>query len=95
MNSKYVHRIQAADSASRQLVSTLLADLQEAVVRAPTPIGNAVSFAVSSWRQEGDSTFVVQFSPLVAERLPELSGVPLLEAAKGLVSGTAPARTLH
>lgn len=95
MNSKYVHRIQAADAASRQLVSALLADLQQAVVRAPTPIGNAVSFAVSSWRQEGDSIFVVQFSPLVAERLPALSGLPLLEAAKGLVNAATQPRTLH
>ena len=87
MNSKYVHRIKAADSASRQLVPALLADLQKAVVRAQTPIGNAVSFVVSAWSQEGDGTFVVQFSPLVAERLPALSGLPLLQAAKGLATG--------
>lgn len=84
MTRNLVHRITTGDAASRQLASRLLGELQKAVLRTPTPIGNAVSFVVSTWRQEGDGTFVVQFSPLAAERLPALSGLELLQAARGL-----------
>lgn len=95
MTRNYVHRITAADSASRQLASRLLGELQKAVIRAPTPIGNAVSFVVSTWRQEGEDTFVVQFSPLAAERLPSLSGLELLQAARGLAHGARPRSEAH
>lgn len=89
MSSHYVHRIKTTDAAASQLVPTLLAELQRAVIRAKTPIGMAVSFVISTWRQEADGSFVVQFSPLAAARLPALSGLALLQAAQGLAAASA------
>ncbi|MFZ5560287.1 MAG: hypothetical protein ACOY41_01955 [Pseudomonadota bacterium] len=91
MNHRSIHRIRAADSASSQLISTLLAELQSIFIRAKTPVGAAVSSVISTWRQEKDGTFVIQFSPLAAARLPALSGLELLQAAKGLAAEAAPA----
>jgi hypothetical protein len=91
MSSKSVHRIQAADSASSQLVSALLAELQGLFIRGTTPFGAAVSSVISAWRQEKDGTFVVQFSPLAAARLPALSGLELLQAARELAAEPAAA----
>ncbi len=91
MSSKSVHRIQAVDSASRQLVATLLGELQGIFIHAQTPVGAAVSSVISAWRQEKDGSFVVQFSPLAAARLPALSGLELLQAARELAAEAAPA----
>lgn len=88
MSSKFIHRIKAADSATSQLISNLLVELQSAFIRAKTPLGAAISLVISSWRQEKDGTFVVQFSPLAAERLPALSGLALLQAAQGLAAAS-------
>jgi hypothetical protein len=84
MSSKFIHRIQAPDQASSQRITSVLAELQKAFIRARTPIGEAISTIISSWRQEQDGTFIVQFSPLAAEQLPALSGIELLQAARGL-----------
>ncbi|MCC2638677.1 MAG: hypothetical protein K0Q68_2396 [Moraxellaceae bacterium] len=89
MSSHYVHRIKAADAAAHQRVTTILDELQKAVIRAKTPIGSAVSFVISAWGQEADGTFVVQFSPLAAARLPALTGMALLQAAQGLAAAAA------
>lgn len=91
MSSKSVHRIKAVDSASSQLVTSLLAELQGLFIRAKTPVGAAVSSVISTWRQEKDGTFIVQFSPLAAARLPALSGLELLQAARELAAEPATA----
>jgi hypothetical protein len=89
MTRKQVHRIATADPASSRLVSSLLAELQQASIRSRTPLGTAVSFVVSSWRQDDDGAFLVQLSPLAAERLPALSGIELLQAAQGMANAAA------
>lgn len=91
MSSKSIHRIQAKDPASRQLISTLLAELQTVFIRVKTPIGEAISSVISAWRQQDDGSFLVQFSPLAAERLPALADLELLQAAKALASDSAAA----
>lgn len=89
MSAKQVHRIKVADTESRQLVPSLLAELQRATIRAQTPLGTAVSFVVSAWKQETEDHYVVQLSPLAAARLPSLSGLELLQAAKGLAAASS------
>lgn len=89
MKGKYVHRIAVRDPASSHLVSSLLTELQSASIRSRTPIGTAVSFVISSWRRDTDGAFLVQFSPLAAERLPALSGIELLQAAQGMANAAA------
>lgn len=93
--SKFLHRLTADSPESREHIITLLADLQRTFIRARTPIGPAISPVVSAWRLERDGSYVVQFSPLAAERLPALEGLPLLEAAGKLsespASGLEPA----
>lgn len=89
MSSKHVHRIRAGDSASSQLVSTLLEELQGIFIRSRTPVGAAISSVISTWRQEKDGSFTVEFSPLAAARLPALSGLELLQAARGLAAEPA------
>ena len=89
MSNKITHRITANDPALRHLITNLLAELQGAFIRAKTPIGEAISTIISSWRLEKDGSFVVQFSPLAAERLPALSGLELLQAAQGLAASPA------
>lgn len=84
MSSKYLHRLNADDPETRQLIPTLLSELQRTFIRAKTPIGEAISPVISTWRLEKDGSFVVQFSPLAAERLPDLAGVELLQAARSL-----------
>lgn len=80
MSSKYLHRLAANDPETREL----LAELQRTFIRAKTPIGAAISPVISGWRQEKDGSLVVQFSPLAADHLPDLSGVALLRAAREL-----------
>jgi hypothetical protein len=82
--SKYLHRLLADNPETREHIITLLAELQRTFIRARTPIGPAISPVVSAWRLERDGSYVVQFSPLAAERLPEASGLPLLESARKL-----------
>lgn len=95
MSSKYLHRLTADSPENRQQIISVLAELQRTFIRAKTPIGHAISPVISGWRLERDGSYVVQFSPLAAERLPELSGMPLLEAARKLsespASGLEPA----
>lgn len=86
MSSKFLYRITTADSASTQQVTSILAELQTAFIRTKTPVGPAVSSVIRSWRQEKDGSFTVEFSSLAADRLPALSGLALLEAARGLAS---------
>lgn len=82
---------------ARLFIPTLLTELQRTFIRAKTPIGEAISPPTSSWRLEKDGSFVAQFSPLAAERLPDASGLELLRAAQSLgcrpepggLSGTA------
>ncbi|MES2919334.1 MAG: hypothetical protein V4729_12055 [Pseudomonadota bacterium] len=95
MSSKYLHRLTADDPETRQLIPTLLSELQRTFIRAKTPIGEAISPIISSWRLEKDGSFVAQFSPLAADRLPDASGLELLRAAKSLAqvpaAGLSPA----
>lgn len=84
MSSKYLHRLTADDPETRQLIQSRLAELQRTFIRARTPIGEAISPIISSWRIEKDGAFVAQFSPLAAERLPDASGIKLLQAALAL-----------
>lgn len=91
MSTKYLHRLTADDPETRQLIPTLLTELQRTFIRARTPIGEAISPIISAWRLEKDGSFVAQFSPLAAERLPDLSGVELLRAAKSLAQAPASA----
>lgn len=91
MSTRFLHRISAPDASSSQHIASLLAELQSAFIRVHTPIGEAVSAVISSWRQEQDGSFVVQLSPLAAERLPALSGLELLQAAHGLAAESAAA----
>lgn len=88
MPSKFLYRITATDSATRQQVTALLAELQSLFIRTRTPVGAAISAVIRSWRQEQDGTFLVEFSSLAAERLPPLSGLPLLQAARGLAAAS-------
>lgn len=88
MTHKFLHRITATDPAFRQQVTSLLSELQGIFIRAHTPVGPAISSVIRSWRQEKDGTILVEFSSLVAERLPALSGLPLLQAAKGLAAAS-------
>lgn len=88
MSSKFLHRITAADSATCQQVTTLLAELQGLFIRTRTPVGAAISAVIRSWRQENDGSFLVEFSALAAERLPPLSGLELLIAARGLAAAS-------
>jgi hypothetical protein len=89
MSSNYVHRITPRDPASSQRIASLLAELQGIVIRGKTANGSALSFVVSAWRQDPEGSFIVQFSPLAAERLPALAGIELLEAARGLALAQA------
>lgn len=89
MSSKYLHRLTADDPETRQLIPTLLSELQRTFIRAKTPIGEAISPIISSWRLEKDGSFVAQFSPLAADRLPDASGLELLRAAKSLAQAPA------
>ena len=91
MSKKFLHRITATDPASRQQVTTLLAELQGIFIRANTPMGPAISSVIRSWRLEKDGSYIVEFSSLMADRLPDLSGLPLLQAAKGLATTSPPA----
>lgn len=88
MPSKFLHRITAVDSATRQQITALLAELQSLFIRTKTPVGAAISAVIRSWRQEKDGSFLVEFSSLVAERLPPLSGLELLIAARGLAAAS-------
>lgn len=88
--SRYLHRLTADNPEAREHIMTLLADLQRTFIRARTPIGPAISPVVSTWRLERDGSYAVQFSPLAAERLPELEGLPLLEAARKLSESPPP-----
>lgn len=88
MSSKFLHRITAADSTTRQQVTALLAELQNLFIRTKTPVGAAISAVIRSWRQEQDGSFLVEFSALVADRLPALSGLELLLAARGLAAAS-------
>lgn len=88
MTSKFLHRITAVDTATRQQVTALLAELQSLFIRTKTPVGAAISAVIRSWRQEKDGTFLVEFSSLAAERLPPLSGLELLIAARGLAAAS-------
>lgn len=80
MSSKFLHRLAAIDTETRDL----LAELQRTFIRIKTPIGAAISPVVSAWHQDKDGSIVVQFSPLAADLLPDLSGVALLRAARAL-----------
>lgn len=97
MTHKFLHRITATDPAFRQQVTTLLSELQGIFIRAQTPVGPAISSVIRSWRQEKDGTILVEFSSLVADRLPDLSGLPLLQAAKGLAAASqlSPTEAAH
>lgn len=88
MSSKFLYRITATDSATRQQVNALLAELQSLFIRTRTPVGAAISAVIRGWRQEQDGIFVVEFSSLAAERLPPLSGLALLQAARGLAAAS-------
>lgn len=88
MSSKFLHRITAPDSATRQQVTALLVELQGLFIRTHTPVGAAISAVIRSWRQESDDTILVEFSALVADRLPALSGMELLLAARGLAAAS-------
>lgn len=88
MTHKFLHRITAADSATRQQVVALLGELQSLFIRIHTPVGAAISAVIRSWRQEQDGSFLIEFSALVADRLPPLSGLELLVAARGLAAAS-------
>lgn len=88
MSSKFLHRITATDSATRQQVTALLAELQSLFIRTRTPVGAAISAVIRSWRLEKDGSILVEFSSLAAERLPPLSGLELLLAARGLAAAS-------
>lgn len=90
MSSKYIHRLTADSPESRQHIVNLLGELQRTFIRAKTPLGPAISPVITAWRLERDGSYVVQFSPLAAERLPELAGLPLLEAARELAATPEP-----
>jgi len=80
-----VHRLLAADAVSAETIGALLAELENMTLASDTTLGRAVSFVVSNWRREPDGSFVAQFSPLLAERLPApLEGIELLQAAREL-----------
>jgi len=83
-----VHRIAAADMAASQAITSLLAELEDTTLAADTRIGRAMSFVVSTWRLEADGSFLIQFSPLLAERLNNLhvSGIELLQSARQIAS---------
>ncbi|MGH8492704.1 MAG: hypothetical protein ACRERR_06300 [Moraxellaceae bacterium] len=89
MSSKQVHRITGADNSTRTNIKDLLAELQHTSLRSRSEVGTVVSFVVSTWREEEDGSFTVQLSPQAASRLPALSGLELLQAAKGLAAATA------
>ena len=86
MNSRFVHYIRATDPASRHRIVALLGELKGIFIRTSTPLGAAISPVISSWRQEDDDIYEVQFTALAAVRLPALSGLELLEAARALAS---------
>lgn len=88
MSSKFLHRIKATDAATRQQVTQLLAELQGLFIRTRTPVGAAISAVIRGWRQENDGTILVEFSALVADRLPALTGLELLLAARGLAAAS-------
>lgn len=88
MPNKFLYRIAAPDSATRQQVLALLGELQNLFIRTKTPVGAAISSVIRGWRQDQDGTFVVEFSSLAAERLPPLSGLELLFAAQGLAAAS-------
>lgn len=88
MSSKFLHRITAVDAATRQQVTALLAELQSLFIRTKTPVGAAISAVIRSWRQDKDGSFLVEFSSLAAERLPPLSGLELLIAARSLAAAS-------
>ena len=90
MSSKYLHRLTADDPETRQLIQSRLSELQRTFIRAKTPIGEAISPVISGWRIEKDGSYSVQFSPLAVERLPEATGLALLEAARALAQAPAP-----
>jgi len=85
---KFLHRITIADSTTYQQVTALLAELQSLFIRTTTPVGAAISAVIRSWRQEQDGSILVEFSALVADRLPALSGLELLLAARGLAAAS-------
>lgn len=87
MSSRYLHRLAGNDPETREL----LAELQRTFIRTKTPIGPAISPVVSSWRQEKDGSLLVQLSPLVAQQLPELTGLAVLRAARELAQAAAKA----
>ncbi|MDQ8036212.1 MAG: hypothetical protein REI12_02245 [Pedobacter sp.] len=89
MSSKQVHRITVSDDASRNSTRTLLAELQASSLRSRTEVGTIVSFVVSHWREDAAGDFTVELSPQAAARLPALSGLELLQAAKGLAEASA------
>lgn len=88
MSKKFLHRITPTDPASRQQVTALLSELQSIFIRAHTPVGPAISSVIRSWRLEQDGSYTVEFSSLVADRLPALSGLPLLQAAKSMAAAS-------
>lgn len=88
MSSTCLHRITAVDAANRQLVTALLAELQNLFIRIKTPVGTTLAAVVRGWRQETDGTYVVELGALVTERLPPLPGLELLIAAQGLAAAS-------
>ncbi|MDF3032016.1 MAG: hypothetical protein K0R03_2574 [Moraxellaceae bacterium] len=88
MNRRFVHYIKATDPASRHRIVALLGELKGIFIRTSTPLGTAISPVISSWRLEQDDVYEVQFTALAAVRLPELSGIELLEAAR-MLAGAA------
>ncbi|HET8730907.1 MAG TPA: hypothetical protein VFM34_07350 [Moraxellaceae bacterium] len=88
MSNKFLHRITTTDSITCQQVTTLLTELQSLFIRTRTPVGAAISAVIRSWRQEKDGSFLIEFSALAAERLPPLSGMELLIAARSLAAAS-------
>lgn len=89
MTGKQVHRITVSDDSCRKHIRTLLAELQASSLRSRTEVGSIVSFVVSNWREAEDGDFTIELSPQAAARLPALSGLELLQAAKGLAEASA------